>query len=85
MAKTETLELCARWLVRGPKPASIAGWRKVCTLFVLLTVANTALPAQTLTTLANFNGPNGSNPYIAQLVQGADGNFLWSHTIRRGQ
>jgi uncharacterized repeat protein (TIGR03803 family) len=75
MVRFETLEVGTRRLVRGPKPAPIAGWRKVYTLFVLLTAATTALSAQTLTTLATFNGPNGSNPYLANLVQGTDGNF----------
>jgi len=31
--------------------------------------------AQTLTTLANFTGSNGSNPLFAPLVQGTDGNL----------
>lgn len=31
--------------------------------------------AQTLTTLANFVGPNGANPLFAPLVQGTDGNL----------
>ena len=31
--------------------------------------------AQTLTTLANFNGSNGANPLFATLIQGTDGNF----------
>jgi uncharacterized repeat protein (TIGR03803 family) len=31
-------------------------------------------PAQTLTTLIDFNGSNGSNPMVS-LIQGADGNF----------
>src|SRR5215471_14730711 len=32
------------------------------------------MPAQTLTPIANFNGPNGNNP-IAGVIQGRDGNF----------
>src|SRR5437588_791162 len=31
--------------------------------------------AQTLTTLANFVGPNGANPLFAPLAQGTDGNL----------
>ena len=34
-----------------------------------------ASPAQSLTTLVNFNGPNGATPRYAALVRGVDGNF----------
>jgi uncharacterized protein (TIGR03437 family) len=34
-----------------------------------------AAPAQTFTTLVNFNGANGANPEYVSLVQGTDGNF----------
>lgn len=48
---------------------------KVLCLFALFGLATTVgSPAQTLTTLASFNFNNGAAP-IAQLVQGADGNF----------
>jgi uncharacterized repeat protein (TIGR03803 family) len=40
------------------------------------------LPAQTLTTLASFNGLDGSGP-VASLVQGTDGNF-WGTTYAGG-
>ncbi len=46
----------------------------VCLILVFWLSAAIASPAQTLTTLANFGGANGSNP-TAGLVQGADGNF----------
>jgi uncharacterized repeat protein (TIGR03803 family) len=39
-----------------------------------LFLAAFALRAQTLTTLATFDGPNGVHPYVG-LVQGTDGNF----------
>ncbi len=44
---------------------------------VLVLCAATAIPsaAQTLTTLASFNGTNGAYPYPMSLVQGTDGNF----------
>ena len=42
----------------------------------VLTVANVAGSyAQTLTTLVNFDGTNGSTPEYGALVQGVDGNF----------
>jgi uncharacterized repeat protein (TIGR03803 family) len=50
------------------------GWKQMCAVFVVLIATVIALPAQTLTTLHNFNGTNGANPYVA-LVQGSDGNF----------
>ncbi|HTS34294.1 MAG TPA: choice-of-anchor tandem repeat GloVer-containing protein [Candidatus Solibacter sp.] len=45
-------------------------------LMAVLCLAATAIssPAQTLTTLLNFNGANGASPY-ASLIQAADGNF----------
>jgi uncharacterized repeat protein (TIGR03803 family) len=42
--------------------------------FVFLAVV-LALPAQTLITVANFNGANGTGPAHMSLVQGVDGNF----------
>lgn len=40
---------------------------------LLLFASGIILPAQTFTTLATFNGANGSNP--SALTHGADGNF----------
>ncbi len=40
-------------------------------------------PAQTYTTLVNFDGSNGAAPYYAALVQGRDGN-LWGTTTGGG-
>jgi uncharacterized repeat protein (TIGR03803 family) len=42
---------------------------------VLWLWASGSLPAQTFTTLVNFNGTNGANPYFMSLVQGTDGNL----------
>jgi uncharacterized repeat protein (TIGR03803 family) len=41
--------------------------------FLLMAVA--ASPAQTFTTLANFDNADGADPYLMSLVQGTDGNF----------
>jgi uncharacterized repeat protein (TIGR03803 family) len=50
-------------------------WKIACALFVICAAMAIASSAQTLTTLALFNQLNGSGPYTAPLVQGADGNF----------
>ena len=42
-----------------------------------------ALPAQTFTSLASFNGTNGANPGLGSLIQGTDGNF-YGTTINGG-
>jgi len=47
-----------------------------CMAAVFCVATAVASPAQTFTTLANFNGSNGQNPYLATLVQGTDGNFF---------
>jgi len=54
--------------------AQFSWWKRTCAaiLFVGLAIIS---PAQTLTTLANFNGTNGANPQGGPLVQGTDGNF----------
>jgi uncharacterized repeat protein (TIGR03803 family) len=44
-----------------------------CVVFAAC-MAGIAAPAQTLTTLVDFNGSNGANPQ-ASLIQGTDGNF----------
>ncbi len=45
----------------------------VCVIFAVCMMA-VAAPAQTFTTLIDFNGSNGANPQ-ASLIQGTDGNF----------
>jgi uncharacterized repeat protein (TIGR03803 family) len=44
-------------------------------LAALWLCAPASLPAQTFTTLVNFNYTNGANPYFMSLVQGTDGNL----------
>jgi uncharacterized repeat protein (TIGR03803 family) len=48
--------------------------RRILTLCLIGVAAVTASLGQTLTTLASFNGSNGSDP-LASLVQGLDGNL----------
>ena len=47
---------------------------KSCGIFLLWVAGAAALPAQTFTTLFNFNSTDGGSP-VAGLVQGPDGNF----------
>ncbi len=46
-----------------------------CVLVAFSVASVVAAPAQTLTTLVDFNGTNGSSPSFSALVQGADDNF----------
>lgn len=49
---------------------------RVCAVVVLLAASSIALPAQTIfTTLVNFAGTNGANPWFMSPVQGLDGQF----------
>ncbi len=47
----------------------------VCGLIAFWATAGLVSEAQTLTTLVDFNGTNGSSPSFSALVQGTDGNF----------
>jgi uncharacterized repeat protein (TIGR03803 family) len=49
-------------------------WRTISLLCVFCAVEAITSRAQTLKTLVNFDGTNGSNP-AASLIQGTDGNF----------
>jgi uncharacterized repeat protein (TIGR03803 family) len=49
------------------------GWRTAWAVFLLWAATAIASPAQTFTTLANFNGAN-ADP-VGTLAQGSDGNF----------
>jgi uncharacterized repeat protein (TIGR03803 family) len=48
--------------------------KTACMVFVFCAATAIASPAQTFTTLVNFNGANGASPY-ASLTQGSDGDF----------
>jgi|SRR5579863_5638193 len=50
-------------------------WNNVCAVFLLCAAMAIALPAQTFTTLVDFDNTNGANPFAVTLVQGTDGNF----------
>ena len=52
----------------------MSSWKIVCVGCALFAATAITSSAQVFTTLANFGGSNGSNPF-AGLVQGFDGNF----------
>jgi hypothetical protein len=60
--------------VRNKSLSEFCGWKNVCTVFLFCAVMASASFAQTFTSLAGFNGPNGEQP-LSTLVQGIDGNF----------
>src|SRR5215467_89775 len=50
-------------------------WLAPILVVALITTLAIAAPAQTFTSLAEFNSTNGANPYYNGLVQARDGNF----------
>jgi hypothetical protein len=58
------------WRING----KIKGWGKAYAVFLLCAATSIVLPAQTFTTLVNFDGPDGAYP-DAGLVQAANGDF----------
>ena len=53
----------------------VTWWKAICVVCVLFAETAIAVPAQTFTMLANFNGANGANPQSVSLVQGTDGSL----------
>jgi uncharacterized repeat protein (TIGR03803 family) len=63
----------ARGRKRG-RMNQLSGWKTACAVFLLCAATTIAAPAQTFTTLVNFDFTNGGYP-TAWLVQATDGNF----------
>jgi uncharacterized repeat protein (TIGR03803 family) len=59
---------------KGGNRTKLNWMTRACGVFLLWATAAASLPAQTFTTLFNFDGMNGMGP-SAGLVQGTDGNF----------
>ena len=60
---------------QGSSADELGGWQRVCAVLLFCAAVTVAAPAQTFTTLLNFDGSNGTDPYVMALVQGIDGNF----------
>src|SRR5258708_32241636 len=71
-------------LFRSVKEFVMRPSRFLTTIFLsLIMLVGSSSTAQTFTTLLNFNGTNGSGPYLTSLIQGADGN-LYGVTFEGG-
>src|SRR5580692_1610353 len=55
--------------------SELSWWKTACAVALLGAATAIASPAQTFTTLVNFNYTDGMNPYTMSLVQGTDGNL----------
>jgi hypothetical protein len=64
--------------MRKPK-----GWKNAALVFVMSAMTSIAAGAQTFTTLATFDGSNGSYPYFAASGSGHRWKFLRHDNIRR--
>jgi uncharacterized repeat protein (TIGR03803 family) len=53
----------------------LSEWRRACVVILLCATTTIACPAQTFTTLVNFDFSNGGQPFLTSLVQGTDGNL----------
>src|ERR1700729_268877 len=59
------------------------GIKYVCAILLFCLAMTVGMTAQTFTTLLDFNGSNGADPYYGSLVQGTDGN-LYGVTFQGG-
>jgi uncharacterized repeat protein (TIGR03803 family) len=55
--------------------SKLSWWKTACAIALLCMATAKASPAQTFTTLVNFNYATGANPYFMSFVQGTDGNL----------
>src|SRR5215831_7560482 len=53
----------------------LVAWNRTFVALLLGTLTTIVSPAQTFSTLANFDTANGADPFLMSLVQGRDGAF----------
>jgi uncharacterized repeat protein (TIGR03803 family) len=82
MTKLRVLGPSSVATTRGPGSVKSGLSKMACIVFVFCVAAAIAAPAQTFTTLVNFDWTNGAAPW-GPLVQGKDGNF-YGTTIAGG-
>jgi uncharacterized repeat protein (TIGR03803 family) len=61
-----------------------SGSKTTCAIVLLCVATAMTCPAQTFTTLANFNKTDGWAPYLGSLVQGTDGNLYGTTELGGG-
>jgi uncharacterized repeat protein (TIGR03803 family) len=70
-----------RQIKQGASVSKLSWWKTACAVALLCAAAAIASPAQTFTTLVNFDRTNGANPYLMSLVQGTDGNLYGTTSL----
>jgi uncharacterized repeat protein (TIGR03803 family) len=75
MTILRTFASCTLPQTQGHNETFLKRWQWACAILVFCAAAAVPSSAQTLTTLASFTGTNGSQPYLANLVQATNGNF----------
>ena len=71
-------------LISGCAMGKRGWWKRACVVSLVCVAAATIAPSAQLSTLVNFDGTNGANPYQESLVQGLDGN-LYGTTLYGGK
>jgi uncharacterized repeat protein (TIGR03803 family) len=59
----------------------VSRWKWACAVFLLCPMTTICSPAQTFTTIVNFDYANGAAPYLMSLVQGTDGNLYGTTSV----
>jgi uncharacterized repeat protein (TIGR03803 family) len=71
-------------LIFGCAMSQRGWWRRACVVSLVCVATASIAPSAQLSTLVDFDGTNGANPYRSSLVQGLDGN-LYGTTFYGGK